>query len=278
MTETTQDFTVQTLLDVLSLETIDDDLFRSTCAPPGAPRLFGGQVAAQALVAATNTVDDSSRVHSLHSYFLRPGITGVPVVFRNERLHDGSTFRRRRVTAVQHGKPILSLDCSFTTDRTALEYQEPMPQRLAPEECPALEWPDTANGFNAWQPFEFRRAPAPGQSTGDLVDRFSGDLWFRLRATEGEGRPATAVLTYLSDLTLAAAVLGPTGRTDVAGMTSLDHVMWFHEPARFDDWLLYAKNSPAVGPLRGLAQGRLYTRSGALMASVAQEGLIHGTQ
>lgn len=269
------EFTVRTLRDVLSLETIDDDLFRSTCAPPGAPRLFGGQVAAQALVAAVHTVPAESRVHSLHSYFLRPGITGVPVVFRNERLHDGSTFRRRRVTAVQHGKPILSLDCSFTTDRTALEYRQPVPEVREPEDCPELSWIDRGDGFNAWQPFELRKAlPLHGEPALDVAS----DVWVRLRDAEGEGEQATAMLTYLSDLTLAAAVLAPTGRTDCAGLTSLDHVMWFHEPARFDDWLLYAKTSPAVGPLRGLAQGRMFTRSGALMASVAQEGLIHSAK
>lgn len=275
MTGETQGFTVPTLLEVLTLESIDDDVFRSTCTPPGAPRLFGGQVAAQALVAATNTVDESLRAHSLHAYFLRPGTTGYPVVFHNERLHEGSTFRRRRVTAVQHGDPILSLDCSFTTDRTALEHRQPKPDKLPPQDCPELPLP-TYNGFNAWEPFELRRALAPQQPPGDLVDQFSGDLWFRLRAVEGEGRRATAVLTYLSDLMLVAALVGPTGRTDLKGISSLDHVMWFHEPARFDDWLLYTKTSPAVGPLRGLAQGRLYTRSGDLLASVAQEGLIHG--
>jgi len=272
----TAEFTVQTLRDVLSLETIDDDLFRSTCAPPGAPRLFGGQVAAQALVAATNTVPEESRVHSLHSYFLRPGATGYPVVFRNERLHDGSTFRRRRVTAIQHGKPILSLDCSFTTDRTALEYRQPMPQVHPPEACPAVDWDDRGTGFNAWQPFEFRTAlPVEGEPPAAPQ---AADVWVRLREDEGPGRVATAMLTYFSDLTLVAATLAPTGRTDIGGLTSLDHVMWFHEPARFDDWLLYAKTSPAVGPLRGLAQGRLFTRSGALLASVAQEGLIHSAK
>lgn len=276
MTADQQASTVQTLFDVLTLETIDDDLFRSTYAPPGASRLFGGQVAAQALVAATNTVNESVRAHSLHAYFLRPGATGYPVVFRTERLHDGSTFRRRRVTAVQHGAPILSLDCSFTSDRTTLEHQEPRPNKRPPEECPDLAVPAMGR-FPVWEPFELRCALGPQQTTHDR-DRFSEDLWFRLRATEGQGRRATAVLTYLSDLMLVAALLGPTGRTDVEGLSSLDHVLWFHEPARFDDWLLYTKTSPAVGLLRGLAHGRLYTRSGTLLASAAQEGLIHSAK
>jgi acyl-CoA thioesterase-2 len=261
------------LLDVLDLETIELDIFRSRSTGEPGGRLFGGEVCAQALVAAERTVPPETAPHSLHAYFLRPGDTAARVVFRVDRLQEGRNFRRRRVTAIQHGEPILCLESSFTTDRSGANHQVSAPQAPEPEHCS----PFTIRHPQGWQvnPHEvFDVRPATAER-GDYA-RFIDDLWFRPKAGKLEDRvSAAAVLTYFSDLTFVSSILRPTMRTDVTALTSLDHVLWFHNEVRVDDWLYYAKSSPAVGDLRGLAEGRIFHRDGTLIASAAQEGLIH---
>ena len=276
-----EDFGLPGLMAVLDLELLDAQLFRSL--PTGEPgfRLFGGQVAAQALVAAERTTADGARAHSLHAYFLRPGDTGRAVVFRVDPLQDGRTFSRRRVTAIQNGQPILCLEASFTTDRAATGYQVSPPAVPDPEDCPAMVWRHRATGIRPDRPFDLRAAIGPEAGP----PHFSDDLWFRTRGRwEDAGDDGvmkwgpvsrTAILTYVSDLTFVSGILRPLGRLDVSRLTSLDHVMWIHNEPRIDDWTLFTKSSPATGTRRGLAQGSMFGRDGTLIATIAQEGLVH---
>jgi acyl-CoA thioesterase-2 len=274
------------ILDLLRLEALEVDMFRGQGLPGESRRLYGGQVAAQALAAGGNTVE-GARPHSLHAYFLRPGDSGAPVVFQVERLHDGHTFRRRRVTAIQQGQAILCLESSFTTDTSNADDYIPAPDVPAPEDCAPYDATAhvTREGrISPWLLFETRSVPF-GRDGGppEGIRPTSGDMWFRLRAdgdTATDGIMPETIITYLSDLTLAATALRPTpghphGRTDVTGLTSLDHSMWFHNPARLSDWLLFAKMAPVTAALRGLTAGQIFSRDGVLLASVAQECLTH---
>jgi acyl-CoA thioesterase-2 len=262
--------------DLLTLEAIEVDIFRAGAIPGQATRLYGGQVAAQALAAAGYTAGEA-RPHSLHAYFLRPGDSSRPVLFRVDRLQDGRTFRRRRVTAIQQGQPILCLESSFTTDSSMASDYEPAPRVPSPGDCPALEPPRRFEGAHPhWDLLEVRTA-SPG---ADLPRLTAGDIWFRFRAGPLPGTRSEVMITYLSDLTLAATTLRPTrehpaGRRDVVGLTSLDHSVWFHNEPDLSGWLLYAKDTPAVGGLRGLVGGRIFGQDGTLVASVAQETLVH---
>jgi acyl-CoA thioesterase-2 len=260
------------LMAVLDLEPLDTQLFRSRSAGEPGFRLFGGQVCAQALVAAERTTPAEARAHSLHAYFLRPGDTGRPVVFQVDPLQDGRTFSRRRVTAIQGGRPILCLEASFTTDRAVTDYQVSPPAVPVPEDCPPMVWRTRATGLRPDRPFDLRAA-----ITSDAgPPHFSDDLWFRTRGDWNAGPVSrTAILTYVSDLTFVSGILRPLGRPEVPRLTSLDHVMWFHNEPRLDDWLLFTKSTPATGSLRGLAQGSMFHRDGTLIATMAQEGLVH---
>jgi acyl-CoA thioesterase II len=256
---------------LLDLEDIDPGLFRGRISGEPGRRLFGGQVAAQALVAADRTTEASAAAHSLHAYFLRPGDTGQPVIFRVDRLQDGRTFGRRRVTATQDGTPILCLEASFTTDRSAAEHHARPPEVPEPDDCPEL----VRSLPGALQPDQAVELRAIVSRPG-APPRFPDDLWFRpVGKHSGERVSASAVLTYISDLTFISAILRPARRRDVSHMTSLDHVMWFHNEVRLDDWLLYVKSPVAVGSVRGLATGSIFHRDGTLIATVAQEGLMH---
>jgi acyl-CoA thioesterase-2 len=260
------------LIAVLDLELLDAQLFRSQPAGEPGHRLFGGQVAAQALIAAERTTADDARAHSLHAYFLRPGDTGRPVVFRVDPLQDGRTFSRRRVTAIQNGQPILCLEASFTTDRATTSYQVTPPPVPGPEDSPPMVWRARATGFRPDRAFDLRAAIPPDAGPA----HFSDDLWFRTRGQWAGGPVSqTAILTYVSDLTFVSGILRPLGRLDVSRLTSLDHVMWLHNEVRLDDWLLFTKSTPATGALRGLAQGSMFHRDGTLIATMAQEGLVH---
>jgi acyl-CoA thioesterase-2 len=192
-------------------------------------------------------------------------------------LQDGRTFSRRRVTAIQNGKPILCLEASFTTDRASTDYQVSPPAVPSPDDCPPMVWRMRATGMRPDRPFDLRAAIAPGARP----PHFSDDLWFRTRG-QWDGAPVTygpvsrtAILTYVSDLTFVSGILRPLGRLDVSRLTSLDHVMWFHNEPRLDDWMLFTKSTPATGNLRGLAQGSIFHRDGTLIATMAQEGLVH---
>lgn len=260
------------LVKLLDLEAIDCDLFRSGRPGELGWRVFGGEVCAQAVVAAERTVRPGAVLHSLHASFLRGGDTSARIVFRVERLQDGRTFQRRRVTALQHGKPILSLAASFTSADTGTAQQVLAPTAPPAEECQPL--PPRPEGGWAVHPtdvFDIRPV-VPAAAVGSVA---AHDMWFRLRG-ESTGDPVSpaALLTYLSDYRLISAILRPRPHL-TARFTSLDHMVWFHNEVRLDDWLYYAKGTPAAGPLRGLAEGRIFHRDGTLIATVLQEGLIH---
>lgn len=282
------------LLDLLDLERVERDIFRGDSREAVIPRVFGGQVAAQALVAACRTVPDGRLPHSLHAYFLRPGDPGAPIVYTVDRIRDGRSFTTRRVVAVQHGRPIFHLSASFQTYEEGLEHQEPMPEAPDPETLPtaAEMLPRYAHLFQgtdvpqrmlkAREAVDLRyvREP-PYAGTGEPREPRS-QVWFRTNGKlDGALDDPTlhiCLATYVSDMTLLDSVLLAHGRGgwavgDVVG-ASLDHAMWFHRPLRADDWLLYDQTSPTSQGGRGLAHGRIFTRNGKLAISVIQEGLV----
>jgi acyl-CoA thioesterase-2 len=283
---------LQSLLDLLDLERIERDIFRGHSRPAVVPRVFGGQVAAQALVAAGRTVPEDRHAHSLHAYFLRPGDPGAPIVYTVDRIRDGRSFTTRRVVAVQHGQPIFHLSASFQLFEEGLDHQAPMPPAPDPATLPTSG--ERLRGYDHLHPLVVERFLEAREAV-DLryVDeppygRFGeprephSQVWFRANG-KLEGAIDTPLLhvvlaTYVSDMTLLDSVLLAHGRGgwavgDVVG-ASLDHAMWFHRPFRADEWLLYDQESPSASGGRGLGQARIYTRDGALAISVIQEGVV----
>ncbi|MFC0601048.1 acyl-CoA thioesterase [Streptomyces palmae] len=285
---------LQDLLDLLDLERIDRDIFRGASRPSLVERVFGGQVAAQALVAAGRTVPEDRQAHSLHSYFLRPGDPGAPIVYTVDRIRDGFSFTTRRVVAVQHGQPIFHLSASFQAHEEGMEHQEPMPPAPDPLSLPTADelLPRYAHLFahekvvrrilKARSAIDLRYVDAPPFGSIGEPREPSSQVWFRMNG-KLDGAVDTPLLhiclaTYVSDMTLLDSVLLAHGRGgwavgDVVG-ASLDHAMWFHRPFRADEWLLYDQASPSSSGGRGLARGRIFTQDGRLAASVIQEGLI----
>jgi acyl-CoA thioesterase II len=263
--------------ELLVLEAIEVDTFRGRGVPGEPGRLFGGQVAAQALAAAAATVT-GTRPHSLHAYFLRPGDASRPVLLQVDRLHDGRTFRRRRMSAVQGGEHILSLECSFTADASDATDYPPTPPVPAPGDCPSYSKDSPATQrLTPWNLIEARRLPG---CEVPLSRETAVDFWFRFRVPQVAGVLPEVMLTYLSDLTLASTTVRPTnrhpaGRRDVTGVTSLDHSLWFHARPDLSGWLLYSKTASVGGPTRSIATGRIYNRDGTLVAFVIQEVLLH---
>jgi len=270
---------LQPLLALLDLETIDVDLYRGRSPETNRQRVFGGQVAGQALIAAGRTVQEDRFVHSLHAYFLRPGDAGVPIVYEVDRIRDGGSFTTRRVVAKQRGQAIFHLSASFQVDEKGLSHQRPMPSAPDPRSLPRLEDVATAHDPIAAQIAEYsaidlRYAPA----TRDEVDGplTQQQVWFRATETLPDDRLLhVCVAAYASDLTLLVAALLPHDRRPgQLQMASLDHAMWFHRPFRADEWLLYDQSTPSTSGGRGLATGYLYTDAGDLVVSVMQEGLM----
>jgi acyl-CoA thioesterase-2 len=259
---------LEALLRLLDLEQLEVDLFRGAAPETELQRVFGGQVAGQALVAAGRTVDADRHVHSLHAYFLRPGDPNRPIIYEVDRTRDGRSFTTRRVAAVQHGRAIFTMSASFQTLETGFEHQEPMPATGDPDQLPALDDPRA----KAWSAIDLRFVPRDDDNPRDQ------QVWLRAAGTmPDEALTHVCVLAYASDLTLLSSTLGPHGvdRGDRnLRMASLDHAMWFHRPFRVDDWLLYDQVSPAAAGGRGLAAGRIFTTDGTLVASVVQEGLV----
>ncbi|MFE6741195.1 acyl-CoA thioesterase [Streptomyces tubercidicus] len=300
---------LRSLLDLLALERIEQDIFRGESRASVVPRVFGGQVAAQALVAAGRTVpadrSPSSRLrsnrggripHSLHAYFLRPGDPGAPIVYTVDRIRDGRSFTTRRVVAVQHGQPIFHLSASFQEAEEGLEHQEPMPPAPDPLELPtaAEMLPRHAERFlapgvaerllEARAAIDLRYVDEPPYVTVGEPREPRSQVWFRTQGKlddTGEiPRPLLDIclVTYVSDMTLLDSVLLAHGRGgwavgDVVG-ASLDHAMWFHRPLHADEWLLYDQESPTAQGGRGLGKGRIFTAEGQLAVSVIQEGVI----
>ncbi|OAH12174.1 acyl-CoA thioesterase II [Streptomyces jeddahensis] len=282
---------LQSLLDLLDLEQIEQDIFRGQSRASLVPRVFGGQVAAQALVAAGRTVPGDRHAHSLHSYFLRAGDPGAPIVYTVDRIRDGRSFTTRRVVAVQHGQPIFHLSASFQTYEEGLDHQADMPSAPDPETLPtaAESLPKYADVFRdpsvaermleAREAVDLRYVDEPPFGTVGQPREPRSQVWFRTNGKLVDDPLLHVCLaTYVSDMTLLDSVLLAHGRGgwaigDVVG-ASLDHAMWFHRPFRADEWLLYDQESPSSSGGRGLGQARIYTQDGRLAISVIQEGVV----
>ncbi len=273
------------LIALLDLERLEDNLFRGVSPENSTMRVFGGQVAAQALTAAGRTVPADRRVHSLHAYFLRPGDPSVPIVFDVDRTRDGGSFTTRRVVAIQHGKTIFTLSSSFQVDQDGVDHSDPMPTVAAPETLPtfteraaAASAPMTV--FNRMpRPFDVRYVNDPPWQAGvEPKVAARNQVWFRsYDALPDDQLLHVCMLAYLSDLTLLDSILathGLGGSWGTLKMASLDHAMWFHRPIRVDDWVLYDTHSPSASGSRGLASGHFFSSDGAMLATVVQEGLI----
>ncbi len=278
------------LLDLLDLEQIELDIFRGRSPEERIQRVFGGQVAAQALFAAGRTVPKDRYVHSLHAYFIRPGDPAIPIVYNVERVRDGRSFTTRRVVGIQHGKAIFTMSASFHIVETSVEHQAVvMPDVVAPESLPLFqdrmrEVMGEESPLREWlakpRPVDARYVtPLTWEAHRDPALRTSKtDVWFRYDAELPDDPLLHVVLAaYASDFTLVDTILlahgMAWGASNIMG-ASLDHAMWFHGPFRADDWLLYAQQSPWSAGARGLARGEMFTTSGDLVVSVVQEAMI----
>lgn len=275
------------LLDRLDLEPLDVDLYRGFSPDDGRPRIFGGLVAAQSLIAACRTVE--SRVaHSLHGYFLREGDTSVPVIYHVDRIRDGRSFATRRVVAKQHGRAIFNMSVSFQAPEEGLEHQIPMPDAPPPATVPTnLERLQAYKSRSDSPAIDFLLLlDRPIQRREiDHVDLLEPQahhgmqrMWFRADGQLGDDPVLhQAVLTYASDYGLLEGSFNEHGHsflTDELIIASLDHAVWFHQPVRADQWMLYVTQSPRTSGGRGLNFGHIYSQDGVLLASVAQEGLM----
>ena len=278
---------LQGLVDLLRLEQLEHKLFRGQSRDIGAPAVFGGQVLGQALMAAARTVAPGQSVHSLHGYFLRAGDKAVPIIYDVDRIRDGASFATRRVVAIQHGQAIFHMSASFHKREGGPAHQGTMPEVPPPEslvddhqreQSMAHRMPERRREFlQTPQPVELRSVdpldpltpePRPAQALH----------WLRApHALPDDPLLHQALLAYASDWSLMRVAMLPHGlsfnQPGVQGV-SLDHAIWFHRDFRFDDWLLYQSDSPSLAGARGFCRGSLWSRDGALVASVAQEGLI----
>lgn len=273
------------LVDLLDIETLDVNLFRGRQPETTMQRVFGGQVAAQALLAATRTIGAEYSVHSLHSYFLHPGDTKVPIIYDVEAIRDGRSFGTRRVVARQHGRAIYFMTANFQQPEEGLEHQDSMPQTPAPEAGIDLHQLFGERGAAAdewereWAALDVRYvgSSADGSVTADGGGARS-QLWIRVSENIGDDPILhSAAFTYASDMTLLGATLVPHDvyiSSPGTQAASLDHTIWFHRPFRADEWWLYDQWSPSASGGRGLAWARVFSQDGTLVASVAQEGLI----
>lgn len=275
------------LIGLLDLELIEQDIYRGYSPPaPARSRVFGGQVASQALVAAARTVPADRNVHSLHAYFLRPGDPSVPIVFKVDRLRDGTSFTTRRVLAVQHGQTTFAMSASFQIDEPGLDHSLAIPDVSEPEGLPTLaeRIAGFTEGVEIWKtlprPFDVRYVTDPPWQS-----RLSGpkpnartQVWYRADGTVPDDPILqVALLAYLSDVTLLNSIMvehGVAAGADDVQVASLDHAMWFHRPISLDDWVLYDTASPSASGARGMGLGYFYSRRGALLATVVQEGLV----
>jgi acyl-CoA thioesterase II len=273
------------LLGVLDLERIDADIFRGKNETADWGRLFGGQVAAQALAAAQRTVD-GHHVHSLHGYFLRGGDPAVPVVYTVDRIRDGASFTTRRVVALQDGNAIFNTSISFHRIETGFDHQGSMPDVPGPEELPT--WAERARAVIDEVPEERRdwmlreraidiRSALPHGMFSSEPSTEPNPVWLRANGEVPDDPDVHAqLLTYASDIAFVDNMHRPHRRAGSPGvmLASLDHAVWFHRPIRVDDWVLYHQNSPSAAGARGFALGAVYDRAGVHLASVAQEGVM----
>ncbi len=276
-------YTALDLIELLALEPLELNIFRGSNRDIGTGRIFGGQVLAQALVAARRTVEDDRPAHSLHGYFMLAGDLSAPVVYFVDRIRDGKSFTTRTVRAIQHGKAIFAMTVSFQRPEEGPSHQQVMPDVTPPEQLPSeLDLlrahadelnPELRRILTQDRPLDFRPvdALAPGQEPRRYV-------WIRAVGEIG-GDPLhhQAVLAYASDYGLLEAALRPHGlkfRDPDLMLASLDHAVWFHRPCRVDDWLLHVIESPTSASARAFARGAFFTRDGTLVASTTQEGLL----
>jgi len=273
------------LVALLDLEAIEVNIFRGRSPDENRQRVFGGQVAGQALVAATRTLDEPDRfVHSLHGYFLRPGDPTVPILYEVDRIRDGRSFTTRRVVAIQHGRAIFNLQASFHVHEPGPDHQIPMPAgvpdpeslpdfktRMAPYKDRMGEWYDRPRPIDIryidGDPFSRQGVPSLGQR-----------VWLRADGELPDDPTLHAcIVTYASDMTLLDTTVLPFGlswESQGMQMASLDHGMWFHRPFRADGWLLYDQSPISTGAARGLAGGAIFSADGTLAVTVVQEGLV----
>jgi len=277
------------LVDLLDLESLEVDLYRGFSPDEQRIRVFGGQVAAQALVAAGRTVADGigaeRPVHSLHAYFLRPGDPKTPILYQVDRIRDGRSFTTRRVAAIQKGEAIFHLSASFHVHEDGVSHQSPMPEAPDPETLPT--WTEAmapyAEMLGDWysrpRPIDVRHIGGPVRTSPVSTAEQRPPLhqvWLRADGKLPDDPLLHAcMVAYASDMTLLDTIMLPHGLIWTEGtQASLDHAMWFHRPFRADEWLLYDQHSPSASGARGLATGTIFTREGALAVSVVQEGLI----
>jgi len=278
---------VANLLSILDLEPLEDNLFRGRSPQQSWQRVYGGQILGQALVAAVRTVPPERIAHSMHAYFLQPGDLSRPIIYGVDRVRDGGSFTTRRVTATQHGRAMFVMSVSFHKMEPGLDHQITMPKVPMPEDLPSeqdlkakmiAELPESMRKYwESERPIELRpldvsryfarEKRAPEQS-----------IWMRATGRLPDDFPLhQCVLAYASDFSLLDTALIAHGKLmfdkDIQ-MASLDHALWFHRPFRADDWLLYTQDSPSSHGARGFCRGNIFTRDGALVASVAQEGLV----
>ena len=277
---------IQEVLDLLDLEKVEENIFRGISPKDRVQRVFGGQVLGQALVAAGRTVE--GRVcHSLHAYFLRAGDPKLPILYEVDRSRDGTSFTSRRVVAIQHGRPIFTLEASFQVEEKGYDHQFEMPPAPDPDTLPSEEeWRLKAAGRLPEEKRAWFLRPRPIETR--LVDPreyFSPQkrpphemLWIRACGTLPDALAFhQCLLAYASDMSLLDTGLLPHGigwLDNKVQMASLDHAMWFHRPFRADDWLLYVQDSPSACGARSINRGLIYAKNGRLIASVAQEGLM----
>jgi acyl-CoA thioesterase-2 len=279
---------VASMLAVIDLSASDarttEDIFTGASQSMPLGRVYGGQVLAQSIVAASRTIPEDRIVHSMHGYFLRPGDSAKGITFAVDRIHDGRSFSTRRTQAFQEGVPIFSMIASFQDEDPGLEHQTPMPEGLpTPDELPDIEshleglHPMSKRLFTD-RPVDLRHVPSPIYTSVEGERVPSQAVWMRVRRPIPD-TPAVhrAALAYLSDLTIQESILrahGVAWATPGLKVASLDHAMWWHRFGRVDEWMLYVQESPSARGGRGLATGRVYAADGTLLASVAQEIMV----
>ena len=262
-----------------------EDIFTGPSQPQPLGRVFGGQVLAQSLVAAMRTIDADRFVHSMHGYFLRPGDAAQPITFSVDRIHDGRSFSTRRTQAYQNGLPILSMIASFQDVDEGLDHQVAMPTDLPdPESLPSaaetlagIEHPVAADWAHG-RAFDMRHVPSPIYFTVEGAHVPHQAVWLKAKSRLPDDENLhRAALAYASDYSILESIMRGHGIPwALPGLkaASLDHAMWFHRFGRVDEWLLYVQESPTAGGGRGLSLGRIFSRAGSLLASVAQEGMV----
>lgn len=282
---------VDMLIKLLDLEKIEENLYRGLSPAVTQQRVFGGQVAGQALVAAGRTLASEWEVHSLHSYFLRPGDPEIPIIYHVERVRDGRSYSTRRVDAIQHGKVIFTLSASFTVhEEGVFDHQDPLPSVPDPESIPRyrdrirryVESGQVNPVIDLPRPVDLRYISTPPWAREIDTEEPLNQIWMKADGVLPDDKFLhICVLTYASDMTLLDAASARHGVSWLHGNVqgaSLDHAVWFHRPFRADEWFLYQSTSPSGGNGRGFNLGRIWSHDGHLIASTAQEGLLRSPQ